>query len=495
MRKKVFKFTRVIAFLVILLLTLAAVNLILLPKSYAGNSTWPASTTFNQFYEMEEDSIDVIFIGSSVVANAFSPQQIYDDYGIRSYNLASAQQSIFLSYYWLKEALQYQSPQVVVLDSKFIFDLHPESPINTTEGVGRETIDNMKWGANKRELIDELCSVDSSQDKLSYYLTNIRYHGRWTELDESDFNLSLSDHDALKGQAVITSLGDEEYTTFTPSDTTIMASPQALMEDCLNRIVELCNENDIQLMLISLPDTMTDATNNYLSYYAAAHEINYYNFCLTDYYNAIGATLPKENVVEHENIWGAAKMSKYVGSILRDTYHVPGVEDSQWADTSAYYQHILNNANLKYIDNFEEYLTTLQGDYNYVTFIAIKDDGFRYITDSEIALLNSLGLYAPFSDMFRYSYCAVIDPQNGNSEELSDAKQVTLTGSMNEGSGLYSLVSGGGNAGVNVGISIDGSSYAVNYVGINITVYDRLTGAAVDSVCFYTNENGAYCKR
>ena len=116
----------------ILVLVLVGANGILMPKTYINNSVWPSTSKFNQFYDMDKDSVDVLFIGSSVVANAFSPQEIYDSYGIRSYNLASQQQSVFFNYYWLKEALKYQSPKVVVMDTKFLFTLHPESPVNTT---------------------------------------------------------------------------------------------------------------------------------------------------------------------------------------------------------------------------------------------------------------------------------------------------------------------------------------------------------------------------
>ena len=144
MRKYLSNGIRTIAFLMILLSILYCINQVLMPKYILKNSTWPTTSSYNQFYEMEENSIDVLFLGSSVAVNAFSPQEIYNDYGIRSYNLGSEQQSIFLSYFWLKEALRFQSPEVVVLDTKFLFELHPESIINTTEGLTRKCLDPMK---------------------------------------------------------------------------------------------------------------------------------------------------------------------------------------------------------------------------------------------------------------------------------------------------------------------------------------------------------------
>lgn len=495
MKKILTKIGKSIAFIMILVLVLVGANGILMPKTYINNSVWPSTSKFNQFYDMDKDSVDVLFIGSSVVANAFSPQEIYDSYGIRSYNLASQQQSVFFNYYWLKEALKYQSPKVVVMDTKFLFTLHPESPVNTTEGIGREIVDNMRWSKNKIDMIDALCDLDDSQSKLSYYLTNIRYHSRWTELDESDFNFALSDHDQLKGQSILTTYGEDSYTPFVPSNSDIESELNPVMEKYFGKIVELCQSNNIRLVLVSLPDVMTDAMNNKLTSLAEQYGIDYYNFCLQEHYDAIGAQLPKENVIEHENIWGAIKMSRYMAGILKSTYGVSAVSDRQWDDTSAYYKHILNSAELQHIEDVDQYLSILNSDVDYVTFISVKDDGFRFITDEDIVLLNSLGLLAPFKDMFRYSYCGIIDNSNGNIEQLSPDEVVTISGNILDSEAIYEMTSGGGNAGVTCSIIINGTNYEIDSVGLNIVVYDRLSKSVVDSVCFYRNEYGLSCKR
>lgn len=134
------------------------------------------------FYEMERDSVDVLFLGSSQSGAAFNPQNLYDEYNITSYNLSSNQQSLWGSYYWLKEAVQYQTPQVVILDCYNLwFDKKKD------EVMTRNAFDNMRLGAVKLEGIDAVCNFDESQSMFSYLLTNIRYHERWTELDEMDF--------------------------------------------------------------------------------------------------------------------------------------------------------------------------------------------------------------------------------------------------------------------------------------------------------------------
>ena len=51
-------------FLMLLALSLGAVNRLLLPKYYY-NSDWPTTSTYLDFYNMEKKSVDVLFLGSS----------------------------------------------------------------------------------------------------------------------------------------------------------------------------------------------------------------------------------------------------------------------------------------------------------------------------------------------------------------------------------------------------------------------------------------------
>ena len=89
MHRSVLQVFKSVIFLTILIGSLGLINQILMPKYIMKNSTWPTTSSYHQFYEMEKDSVDVLFFGSSVAVNAFSPQEIYNQYGIRSYNLGS----------------------------------------------------------------------------------------------------------------------------------------------------------------------------------------------------------------------------------------------------------------------------------------------------------------------------------------------------------------------------------------------------------------------
>ena len=101
---------------VVVLLFVTFVNRMFVMKKYY-DTTWPSTSSFADFYQLDKNTVDVLFLGSSHGVSSFSPPKLYDDYSIRSYNLSSELQSLLVSYYWLKEALRYQTPKVVVLDT------------------------------------------------------------------------------------------------------------------------------------------------------------------------------------------------------------------------------------------------------------------------------------------------------------------------------------------------------------------------------------------
>ena len=71
---------------------------------------------YNEFYEQEPNSIDMVFIGSSHSYCTFDPEIIDPILGTSSWQLGTPLQHYDTSYYVLKEVLNYQKPKKVVLE-------------------------------------------------------------------------------------------------------------------------------------------------------------------------------------------------------------------------------------------------------------------------------------------------------------------------------------------------------------------------------------------
>ena len=468
-------------FLALLIASLLGINGILEGKYLLKNSDWPTTSTYRQFYEMEEDSIDVLFLGSSLVVNAVIPQEIYNEYGIRSYNLASEQQSIFLSYYWLREALRFQHPAAVVLDTKFMWLIHPESVINTTEALTRKCLTPMKWSPVKREAVHELCRLDPAQSELSYYLTNIRFHSRWTELQEYDLSPAMLGAGSLMGYGPLTAPGLESFETFESADTSVTTEFLPLMQEYLDKITALCREEGIRLILISLPgNDMNDEAHNSYTRYAEENGLDYYNFCSTEIYRDIGAELPEENIVWHANVWGAVKESRYIGGLLRDTCGLPAVRDEQYERAKTVWAQALRSAELVRIGDQAEYLRALC-DPGFAVFLAVQGNAGNVLPAEPIREgLRGLGLQVR-AERPPCSFAAVVLAGEVAAEESGDWP-IFLSGSFRGGRAVYTLQSNGENLAPSSSIVVEGVPCSRQEPGLNIAVYDLQTNRLIDRV-------------
>ena len=70
---------------------------------------------YKDFFE-EENDFDVLFLGSSHMLNGVYPMELWNDYGIVSYNLGGHSNEIATSYWVMEMALEYTDPELVVVD-------------------------------------------------------------------------------------------------------------------------------------------------------------------------------------------------------------------------------------------------------------------------------------------------------------------------------------------------------------------------------------------
>ena len=161
-------FVKFISFVLITCLCVGVVNSWLKPKYYYTYA-WPSTNTFQDFYALEKDSVDVLFFGSSHAVSSLNPQVVYDTYGITSYNLGSEQQSLVVSYYWLREALKYQSPKAVIIDTYMLHkfsDSYVYNDMNCSESAVRKAMDNMRLSPLKWEAAQTIAKTDPAQYPL-----------------------------------------------------------------------------------------------------------------------------------------------------------------------------------------------------------------------------------------------------------------------------------------------------------------------------------------
>lgn len=478
-----------LSFLIFILLF--EINRIENPK-YFYDTTWPTSATYNGFYQIPENSVDVLFLGSSHAAAGFLPQELYNNYGITSYNLGCEQQNLLVSYYWLKEALHTQAPKCVVLDTYILHSYKSDEPLNSAESCTRKAIDYMHWGRPKMEAVHDIAKHDPKQSFWSYYFTNIRFHTRWTGLSAEDFSLSdLSQHYELKGYAPLLSEWHTVY-DFRPFevDSTVEPKPMVpLMKEYLDKITQLCSENKIQLILVkNLAAGENQARYNETLSYAQAHGIKFIDFNERSMYHQLHLNFMadmSDQDTGHMNLNGAIKITNYLGELLTSEYGLSSHYNTAWDSTKDYYATLLDEYSLSNEKNLIRYLTRINRN-DYAVFLSVRDEATSALNNSMIDAIRALGFEFELSGHYRFSYLAVKSPDK-KWDTYSD-EYLFQSGTLRNGTVQYSLTSAGYDCGNTSSIRINGKEYSKNSRGINIVVFDTVRKKVVDSVCFDTHD-------
>ncbi len=486
MKRNIFYLIKAVAFTIITVLVVLVINRMENPK-YFYNSTWPTTATYTGFYKMPQNSVDVLFLGSSHAASGICPQELYDQYGITSYNLGCEQQNVLVSYYWLKEALNYQNPRAVVIDTYMLQSYKAEEPLNTSEVCTRKAIDYMRWGKVKFSAINDICKEDTNQDIWSYYLTNIRFHSRWTWIEESDFTYSqLAKHFETKGYAPLyNSNGNPNYNSFSPGDGNEKYELHPLMVKYMQKIVDLCLENNIEVIMIKTPTTATNANcHNAVQNLADANHVKFFDLNEKSRYRKLKYDFTADMADDgHPNVSGATKITDYIGNILQIEYGIGSKVDSAWDDSEWYWNDIKTIYSLSRENDIVQYLKKINDD-RYSIFMAVKDEASSGLKQEVVDAMHELGFAFDLEGKWRNSYVAV-KTQDGTFEKVSD-QEIKQDGTYRNGRQGYKITSAGADCGNIASICLAGTEYSKNQRGINIVVYDNIGQSVVDSVCFDT---------
>lgn len=321
----------------VLLTAFAGLQRLVMPK-YADGILEGA---FIREYYDETTPHDVIMVGDCEVYENFSPVALWRDYGITSYIRGSAQQLIWQSYYLLEDTLKYEKPKVVVYNVQSLVHNEPQR-----EEYNRMTLDGMRWSGSKVKSI--LASMTEEEQFLDYVFPILRYHERITELEKSDvtyyFHPRKITHNGyymrVDQYPFEEPLAEEE-----PEDYTFGDNAMGYLE----KMTELCRENDIQLVLVKAPSLSPvwyDEYDQQVRAYAKEKDLLYINYL--DLADELGIDYETDTYDGglHMNLYGAEKLSAYLGNVLRETC---GLEDHRndakladaWAKKEQFYDQMI----------------------------------------------------------------------------------------------------------------------------------------------------------
>lgn len=266
-------------------------------------------------YEQQEDSVDVLVLGSSHAFEDISTQVLFDEYGIASYVLAGSVQPMWNTYYYLQEALKTQTPKLIILEGytatqSFNYSDHSRI-IKNNLGI--------KDLKDRYESILVSAPADTKDDYIFEYRL---WHSRYEELNSSDFA------DYYEKPIFKYYKGFGINTATTPLETPDVNSFRGEMpvnekeEEYFRKIIGLCQGAGIPIAVVISPYRLNEVEQqkfNYLGTIAEECQVPYINFNSSEYYTAMELNFSSDFAdTAHLNHIGSIKYTKVLGRIIKD---------------------------------------------------------------------------------------------------------------------------------------------------------------------------------
>ncbi len=483
---------KAVAFLLVFALALHLATELLRSKWTDGNQD---RHVMQNFYALDEDSVDVLFLGSSQIIYGVNPVELYDYAGISAYCLGGASASLMSNYYWLIEAEKTQSPTVVMLEVSSMLE-------KVKEHQERKRVDEMNPSLNKLRFILSLRSL-TTESTLSYLIPIVKYHSRWMDLEAKDFGEGLNSDVAYRGFDIL----DErkqglDYDGMVIDNDDPEEDVRELYSyqlEYLEKIVEYCQDNDIELVLFKTPKYSwkgSDAAQ--VQALADTYGVEYLDYNWEERLTSFGfdiVTDMKDD--EHLTTSGADKFTDCLADYLTAAYDLPDRREDEDYDLQINretYAQEHTDAYLVTATDPVEWLTLLKEHSACDIFLATNGDVGGLASDEMAALLADLGLETDLNTLSSGDCLVAWLTNDGTSvEEVTGAGSAKISGTLDSGS-AYSIVSKNKNGTTTAELTIGSADTSLNGAGLNIRVYSETRGLTIETVCIDLETGEMTCK-
>ncbi len=288
-----------LASLLVIAMVVSAASSLCSPKRHNYGSDW------GEFLQEPEDTIDVLFIGSSLTYCNIIPAIYWNETGLTAWDVTGPELTIPGAYHYLVEALKTQSPKAVFIEiSGALYSRYT--------GFTKTVIGQMPWGWNRLEMT---FAEGEPENRFGLIFPMFFYHSRWSELGENDWKVFLRgyDRDMNAGYTYLNQYRVAEgYVTRTDSGADAENNLRNL--EYMKKIADLCLEAGITPVFYespavsTMPEELMGPIRRELDAIEGTVVVNF-----NDYRDAIGAELDYDYYDPlHYNASGADKFSRFL---------------------------------------------------------------------------------------------------------------------------------------------------------------------------------------
>jgi len=324
--------TKIIAFVLTVTVITACLNKIFI--AHGSDTNYQLMTGF---YQEEEDSLDAVYIGGSNVYAFWLAPVAWEEYGIKVYPFACNMLPFEAVPFMIEEARKTQPDALYIISINGLWDEISAEQIHFAT-------DYMKPSATKLKMLNTL--VDYANDTRDeenkigigeFIFPFSVYHNRWSEFSFKDLFKSVN---GLKGANTF-----DEYFTLQTDVSEYFADQNSVgsvnlsvgQYETVQRIIDYCTEENVNVLFIQSPQAIAneDTLRRFNTIAQLVQDAGFPFLNFTDYISEMGidTTCDYYNV-NHVNIHGALKLTRFFSEYLLENYNFGDPEPSQDWDQS-----------------------------------------------------------------------------------------------------------------------------------------------------------------
>lgn len=322
---------RLLLFVVIFGILCAVVVFALTPKKDFG------SGSMLNLYAQPPQTVDVLAVGTSMTYAGVNTNVLWANWGIAAYDLASAEQQYWNTYFCLEEALKTQRPRVILLDAKPA--TYPD------DGTKRGRTIMSTYGILSPGTRLAAIRETAGAEWLDYAFAFPQIHEFWKDFSWSDIlpaGWTGERAPSWKGFIEKDDLERHEKPSLVWTD--IKRSLNVREAEYFGKICDLAEANGVSLLLIAYPNP--DYASDHMFYnslWALADERGVPHLNLNDPAGHYRFRYSSDFADwQHLNVQGSIKLSKILGAYLADNYaladHRGDAAYGSWDDCLAAWQ-------------------------------------------------------------------------------------------------------------------------------------------------------------
>lgn len=194
---------------------------------------------FGSFFKDDECGYDAYFLGSSHVLNGIFPMELWEKYGIRSYNMGWHSIPTATCYWQLRLAARLHKPKYAFID---IFLIDQNIKINK---YAHQLFDYFPFDGTKNEALKDM--FPDFKDRIEYYFPFIYCHNNWAYLNMKSF----TQLDPTKGAELRIDVKNSQVFVVKPFE--YDAGKESVGLEYSKKIIDFCRSNDIVPVFFCTP--------------------------------------------------------------------------------------------------------------------------------------------------------------------------------------------------------------------------------------------------